>query len=61
MPRGVKILIIVVLVLLLFTFGKWLVIDSLIDDQPSGRYRDTGTGMQRDTRAIDHPGVVGHS
>lgn len=48
MPRALRIFLIILLVLAVFTLGKWLILDSLLQDQKSGRYRTTG----------DAPGVI---
>ena len=41
MPRPLKVFLLIVLVLLIFSLGKWLILDSLLQDQKSGRYRST--------------------
>lgn len=46
MSRGLKIFLAIVLVLVVFTLGKWLIIDSLLPIQQSGRYRNPDSGAR---------------
>lgn len=54
MPRALKIFLAIVLVLVVFTLGKWLIIDSLLDGKQSGRYRNPDSGAQ----AAKHDGTT---